>query len=143
MTNKMLRIAMVLGVLATAGGSSFAQADGGNGQKSAGEGTGEQVVESLEGAGELGEVAAASAGVDVCMPELLCGAVIGGNVLCQVFPDPGEEVDILWEDANGPYATEGTIQVFSCAGVDEVFVEVTLYYPGDRELILRQTTECL
>lgn len=131
MKTKMLGMTMALGVLASVGGSSLARAGAGNGTglDSAGEGTGEQVAESLE--------------ANACMPELICGAVIGGSVLCQVFPNPGEDVAILWEDANGPYATEGTIQAFSCAGVDEVFVEVTLYYPGERELILRQTTECL
>lgn len=128
---KMLGISMALGVLALAGGSTVARAGAGSGTglDSAGEGTGEQVAESLE--------------ANACMPELICGAVIGGSVLCQVFPNPGEDVAILWEDASGPYATEGTIQAFSCLGVDEVFVEVSLFYPGDRDLILRQTTECL
>ena len=112
----------------------------------AGNGSGESVDENEGGTGDSTDEASTGSGaftdVAACMPELLCGATPNA-VLCQVFPIPEDDVGILWKDDGVPHSVGNAFETFSCAGVDEVEVEVHLFYSGDRELILRQTVDCL
>lgn len=130
-----------------------AQAEAGNGSGDSGTstneastGTGESVAGAGNGTGgpyeNEGGTGLASTESGACMPDLICGVIPNNLALCQVFPLPEDDVGILWKDDDGPVSVGNVIQGFSCTGVDEVAVEVRLFYSGDRELILRQTVSC-